>query len=455
MPAQQDTTFSVSQAVASVSGVVDKMPSLSVLGEISGWRGPNARSGHCYFELKDEDASMSAILWRWTYQGLDEQVKQALKDGLEVQATGSFSVYQKRGSLSFQIKHLEVSGEGILRQQVAALARKLAAEGLLADERKRQIPVFCTRVAVVTSLTGEVIDDVKRTLSRRNPLVEVQVAGCSVQGSDAPATIVSALKLAASARPDAILLVRGGGSYEDLMAFNDESVARAIVASPVPVITGIGHEPDVTIADMVADRRQSTPTAAAESVAPSIDVLERTLNQRAQRLGASMAVLLDQRQRDLDSWQERAGRAMRGDLAQRRLAVEALAQRPCLADPSGLIERQLVQLELSGQRLQDSLPRLLALKRERCEHQAARLRGVAPHLVAGHKAQTERLWAQLDALSPTRVLARGYAIARDELGHVVSDASRLRVGDTVSVLVGAGSFDARVSAIHADTSDDG
>ena len=268
--------LSVSEAVGLAKGNVSAWPVLTVTGEVSGFRGPNARSGHCYFEVKDDGASMSVIVWRGVYAHTGFE----LRDGLQIQLTGKFDIYKASGRFSFVASSISVAGEGILRQQVAELARKLEREGLMDPARKRRIPAFCSRVCVCTSLSGSVIEDVKRTLARRNPLVLIDVVGCSVQGATAPATIVRALQVAAASAPDAILLVRGGGSFEDLMCFNDESVARAVAASPVPVITGIGHEPDTSIADMVADRRCSTPTAAAESVAPAIDEVERQIIQR-------------------------------------------------------------------------------------------------------------------------------------------------------------------------------
>ena len=208
---------SVSDAVALAKGAVSSWPTLVVNGEVSGFRGPNARSGHCYFEVKDDGASMSVIVWRGTAAKMGFR----LRDGLAIQITGKFDVYKASGKLSFVASKVEVAGEGLLRQQVAELARSLEREGLMDPARKRRIPAFCSRVCVVTSLSGSVIEDVKRTLARRNPLVEIDVVGCSVQGADAPATIIRALGTAAASRPDAILLVRGGGSFEDLMCFND------------------------------------------------------------------------------------------------------------------------------------------------------------------------------------------------------------------------------------------
>ena len=293
--AHEEAPISVTRALEDAKLCLGSLPLMVVAGEVTGFRGPNARSGHCYFQVKDDQSAMDVIVWRGTYAKCGFE----LRDGLTVQLTGGFDVYTGSGRMSFIARKLEASGEGLLRQQVAALARKLQAEGLMDEARKRPIPRFCTRVAVVTSLSGSVIDDVKRTLARRNPLVELQVVGCQVQGPGAPATIMRALQVAANARPDAILLVRGGGSFEDLMTFNDEMLARFVAACPVPVVTGIGHEPDTCICDMVADRRCSTPTAAAESVAPAIDELAQLTRDRQTRRGTCAASRADRR-KDVD-----------------------------------------------------------------------------------------------------------------------------------------------------------
>ena len=433
--------ISVSDAVGLAKGAVSQWPTLVVAGEVSGFRGPNARSGHCYFEVKDDGASMSVIVWRGTAQKMGFQ----LRDGLAVQLTGKFDVYKASGKLSFVASKVEAAGEGLLRQQVAELARRLEREGLMDPARKRRVPAFCSRVCVVTSLSGSVIEDVKRTLARRNRLVEIDVVGCSVQGAEAPSTIVRALATAAAARPDAILLVRGGGSFEDLMCFNDESVARAIAACPVPVVTGIGHEPDTTIADMVADRRASTPTAAAESVAPAFDEVERQMLQRQVRLGRAMSAALSIRAQRVSS----LGRLMAGsfdaELSRRRVALEALGARRCLTDPLATLTMRGDDLMQTEQRLHDALPRTLSRQREGCEHASARLRAAAGKLLAPGETTLARLAASLDALSPLSVLARGYAIARDGEGHVIKDARALSVGDELTVLLGAGSVGARVT----------
>ena len=434
--------LSVTDAVALAKGAVSAWPTLVVNGEVSGFRGPNARSGHCYFEVKDDGASMSVIVWRGTAAKMGFQ----LRDGLEVQLTGKFDVYKASGKLSFVASRVEVAGEGLLRQQVAELARRLEAEGLMDPARKRHVPAFCSRVCVVTSLSGSVIEDVKRTLARRNPLVQIDVVGCSVQGAGAPATIMRALGTAAASRPDAILLVRGGGSFEDLMCFNDEALARAIAACPVPVVTGIGHEPDTTIADMVADRRASTPTAAAESVAPAIDEVERQMLQRQVRLGRAMSATLAVRSQRLDA----LGRLMAGhvtaDLARRRVSLDALGSRRCLQDPLAPLESRRADLLQTEQRLHDAIPRSLARRRDELSSATARLADVAPRIVRPAEATLARLAASLEALSPLSVLSRGYAIARGAGGRVVKDAADLSVGEEVRVLLGSGSFGATVTS---------
>lgn len=438
-----EEALSVSEAVGLAKGNVSAWPSLSVTGEVSGFRGPNARSGHCYFEVKDDGASMSVIAWRGVYAHAGFE----LKDGLQIQLTGKFDIYKASGRLSFVASSMSVAGEGVLRQQVAELARKLEREGLMDPSRKRRIPAFCTRICVCTSLSGSVIEDVKRTLARRNPLVLIDVVGCSVQGAGAPETIVRALQVAAASCPDAVLLVRGGGSFEDLMCFNDESVARAVAECPVPVVTGIGHEPDTSIADMVADRRCSTPTAAAESVAPAIDDVERQMIQRQVRLGNTMRSMLERECAGVESAGKLAASAMAARLAREGAFLDALGSRPCLTDPAAGIHARQSELEQTSERLHGALPRLLRHSREVLDRDSQRLAGIAPRLLRVPDSEVSRLAATLDALSPLKVLGRGYSIARDEDGHVLKDASFLTVGDSLSVQLGRGRIDAKVTSV--------
>lgn len=234
------------------------------------------------------------------------------------------------------------------------------------------------------------------------------------------------------------------------MCFNDEGVARAIAACPVPVVTGIGHEPDTTIADMVADRRASTPTAAAESVAPAIDEVERQMLQRQVRLGRAMSATLEVRAQRLDALSRLMRGAAEADLSRRRLSLEALGRRRCLCDPLAPVRDRLSELEQTEERLHEAIPRALARERDAVERSAARLRDSGPRLLRPAEATLARLAASLDALSPLSVLTRGYAIARDASGRVLRSAAEVRPGDEVRVLLGEGSFDATVSATTHD-----
>lgn len=451
MASRQAEPISVSRAVEAAHRAVEIMPTLVVTGEVSGFRGPSKPKGNCYFQVKDESASMEVAIWGNVYkaQGIE------LKDGLEIVLTGHFDVYLRSGRLSFVASKVEIAGIGLLMMRVRELSNRLEREGLMDQSRKRPIPRFCTRIVVVTSLSGAVIDDVKRTLARRNPFVEIYVVGSPVQGKDAPATLVRALAAAAKARPDCILLVRGGGSYEDLMTFNDETLARAVASCPVPVVTGIGHEPDTTICDMVADRRASTPTAAAESVAPALDEVVAQINEREARLCRALSQLLASERAGLDGLGQRAEKAMTRQLAIDGAAVEALGGRRCLADPASIVSDRVSTLLMSEQRLHDAIPRSLARKRRELVQNGERLSNASARMLRPHEATLAKLAATIDALSPLKVLGRGYAIARDEAGHVVTSAAQLETGDDLEVLVEHGSILARVTGVRAENGDEG
>ncbi|MBM6867271.1 exodeoxyribonuclease VII large subunit [Collinsella tanakaei] len=458
--------LSVSQAVEMAAGALDALPQLTVLGEVTGFRGPNARSGHCYFQIKDDSCAVDCIIWRGSYAKRTFD----LRDGMQVNLTGNFNLYKATGRMSFVARSFSLAGEGLLRQQVAALAEKLRREGLMDDARKRRIPVFCTRVAVVTSLSGAVIDDVKRTLRRRNPLVELICVGSKVQGEGAPAELIEGLARAAAIEPapDCILLVRGGGSFEDLMTFNDEGLARAVAACPVPVVTGIGHEPDTSICDMVSDRRCSTPTAAAESVAPAMSDLIDVLDARERRLGVSMSALVRGVAGDVDGQRSRLERAMAARLERLVLALDAAARRPCLASPTGMLERREADLMQTADRLASAItrsqerfavglagaaPRLVATTSELTAHRhaldlaASRLAHEGRAVTAARAADLAAAAASLDALSPLKVLARGYSITYGPAG-VVTHAGDVAPGDEVRIGLVDGDVFAQVGSVE-------
>ena len=440
--AASEGALTVSQAARMAADALDGIPQLTVLGEVTGFKGPNARSGHCYFQIKDDAAAFDCIVWRGVYGRRTFD----LRDGLQVVFTGKFNLYERTGRMSFVASSFALAGEGLLRQQVAALAEKLRREGLMEPARKRPIPAFCQRVAVVTSLSGAVIDDVKRTLRRRNPLVEIVCVGAKVQGEGAPAELIEGLRRAAAIRPapDCILLVRGGGSFEDLMTFNDEALARAVASCPVPVVTGIGHEPDTSICDMVSDRRASTPTAAAESVAPAMSELVELLDAREQRLGASLTGTLRTAGLELDGLAERSGRAMEARLARQQVALAALASRPCLQNPASIVDRRRMDLAQSEERLAASVSGF-DRKRHALELTSQQLKGAGRRLLSAPSADLARSAAALDALSPLKVLARGYAIAYDAKG-VATQAAGFAPGDALRVRFADGSVSAQVTS---------
>ena len=408
-------------------------------------------------------------MWKGTYD------KRAfdLRDGLQVLFTGTFDLYKPTGKMSFKASSFTLAGEGLLRQQVAQLAEKLRREGLMEPERKRRIPVFCTRIAVVTSLSGAVVNDVKRTLRRRNPLVEVVCVGAKVQGEGAPAELIEGLRRAAaiSPAPDCILLVRGGGSFEDLMTFNDESLARAVAASPVPVVTGIGHEPDNSICDMVSDRRCSTPTAAAESVAPEFAELVNVLNMREQRLQRSLVSLTASADAECEGMLGRISRAMSMRLERLALEVDGYASRPCLVDPTNVVDRRRAELaqtadrfavvcDRSQERFTGALDRLaprleasvsgLGVKRHALDLYTSKLRAKGSIILSGPVADLGKNAAALDALSPLKVLGRGYSIAYDGAGRVATSVDVFAPGDEVRVRMADGEVSASVRNItHA------
>ncbi|MBM3946194.1 MAG: exodeoxyribonuclease VII large subunit [SAR202 cluster bacterium] len=352
-------------------------------------------SGHWYFTLKDDQAQLRCVMFRTGGGG------RFVQSGAKVTAHGRVSLYETRGELQLYVDLVQPAGVGELNLRLELLKQRLEREGLFEASRKRPLPVFPQRIAVVTSPAGAVWHDIQNVVRRRYPLVELLLAPCQVQGENAAASIVDALK-AASREPelDLVIIARGGGSLEELWPFNEESVARAIFASPVPVISGVGHETDTTIADMVADVRAPTPSAAAELAVPDTRELRGGVVTLARTLHDGMDALLEQRRASL----ERAVAQLRRrapDVAPYRLRVDDLLRS--------------ARIYASG---------LLSVRRERLDG----------------------LTQRLGALDPRAVLQRGYAIVqRTDTGAVVTGAVQVAAGDRVHVTVAHGSFGARVA----------
>ncbi len=370
---------------------------LWVQGEISNLSRP--ASGHIYFTLKDAGASLRSVMWKTGAMGLNI----GLQDGMAVMVHGKVGVYEVAGQYQLYADIIQPAGEGALYQEFLRLKALLEAEGLFAGERKRQIPEYCTRIGIVTSATGAALRDILNTLGRRLPTLEVILAPSPVQGEEAPVCLVQAITALnrLRERPDVILLARGGGSIEDLWAFNDERVVRAVAASEIPIICGVGHETDFTLCDFAADLRAPTPTAAAE-LATQITAAALQENVR------SLELLLTSTMREI--------------LSQRREGLSSSATSLGFHSPRRRIESD----------------------RQRLDDLARRAEAAAAHYLALEVSTLDGLEKRLRTLNPVQVLARGYAVVRRRKdGVLVRRVSQARGG--LAVRVSDGEFEAEVS----------
>ena len=400
-----DRVFSPSSLIAEVNSLLDQGYSgIDIEGEIT--NASSSARGHVYFTLKDDRAQLDCVMWSSRARGLRFE----LEDGLAVRARGSLTIYPQRGRFQLVVSAVEPQGIGALQLAFEQLKRKLDAEGLFAEERKRPMPALPQRVGIVTSATGAALQDMLKVL-RRVAHLEVVVAPTAVQGEGAAADIADALtRLAASGLVDVVIVGRGGGSLEDLWAFNEEAVARAIAAAPVPVISGVGHEVDFTIADFVADIRAATPTQAAELVASRVDDQERRLITAETALGRDLRRQLRLARTRLAGLEGSRGLARLPERVRRlrdRLdRSDRLAD--VLRDRVNDARRRLDQARAALARVPTRVAagghrRLLDSRREQmAQLMRARVRGLATELAAKRRA--------LDNLSPRRVLERGYSI---------------------------------------------
>ncbi len=418
---------------------------LWVEGEVSNLRRP--ASGHVYFTLKDDRSQIRAVLFRpLPFQRAPARFD--LEEGMQVVCRARLGVYLPRGEYQLIVEGVEPKGLGALQKAFEQLKARLQAEGLFDPARKKPLPFLPRRIGVVTSPTGAVIRDILQVTGRRFPSVDILVAPVRVQGPEAPPEIVRALNaLNALGQVDVILLARGGGSLEDLAPFNDETVARAVAASRIPVISAVGHETDVTIADFVADLRAPTPSAAAEMAVPSRDALRAAVFALAERLRAAWRQGLAGRRSDLSQLAERIRDPQRR-LADLRIRLDEHQERLRGALVHGVVlhrhrlrqaELQLLQRDPGG-RIRRERERLRALS----VLLGIRVRGD----LEGKAHRLQAAAAVLESLSPLAVLARGYALVRRlPEGGVVTDASVLAPGTAVDVRLRRGSFQAAVSRI--------
>lgn len=441
-----------------------------VEGEISNLR--PASSGHLYFTLKDAEAQLPVVLFR----------RQALllrfrpEDGLHVRVRGKASIYEQRGQLQLVAETMEPVGAGSLQLAFEQLRDRLKAEGLFEQDRKRRLPAFPRCVAVITSPTGAVIRDFLHIVNRRHSGLSVAVIPVTVQGDNAPAEIEAGLVLAnEEGVADVVVLARGGGSLEDLAAFNSERVARAIAGSRLPVVSAIGHETDFTIADFVADLRAPTPSAAAELITDAQHKVEELIaslsnrliraarfqlmqaRQRLDRMPVAYAqqritTALHRKEQRLDELGFQLESVMNETLHMHARTVAELAAAVLHFDPRRKISAARASLAASQSRLGHALDRCLSVARHRSQSLDARLYRAAQVAIANRRAAYQATSGQLQSLSPLAVLQRGYALVQDESGAIVRSVGKLAAQQAVSTRLADGSFTSQVTAIQLNQS---
>jgi exodeoxyribonuclease VII large subunit len=413
-----------------------RYPLLWVAGEISSFT--LAKSGHAYFILKDDQAQVRCVMFRNRNQYLDWSPR----DGMKVEVQALLTLYESRGEFQLNVEAMRRAGLGALFEAFLKLRDKLEGEGLFDGAVKRALPRYPRAVGVVTSLQAAALRDVLTTLARRNPSLPVIVYPVPVQGEGAADRIAAMLALAGRRRDcDVLVLCRGGGSMEDLWAFNAESIARAIRACPIPVITGIGHEIDFTIADFAADQRAPTPTAAAELISPSREDLVASISALAGRLCNCAAKSLEERMQRLDYLTRRLVHP-EARLRNQSELLGHLVARLAHAAARALQDRHW-QLARLAQRSRARLPKVEALGARRTEL-ALRLQRAAHAGLERAAAHCARIAANLTHLDPAAVLARGYSIVERADGAVVRDSAALGVGEAVGIRFARGSARARI-----------
>ena len=395
----QQRVYNVSEVNQYIKNILEGVPELSdilIRGELSNYK--IYPSGHHYFTLKDAQGALRSVM----FKGSAMKLRFRPENGMKVIAAGRISVFPRDGAYQLYCTSLSPDGVGDLYVAFEQLKEKLHQEGLFDPEHKKPLPRFPQRIAIITSSAGAAVHDMIRILRRRYPIAKVLLLPVRVQGVEAPPEIVGAIRYANRWQlADVIITGRGGGSIEDLWAFNDERVARAIYASQIPVISAVGHEPDVTISDFVADRRASTPSNAAEIAVPDMAELLGTLQSGGTRLVQAQLKLLEREEVRLDN----------------------LSRKRVLTDPSAFLQDRKMYLDFVQQKLA----------------------GAARMTLDGDERRFARLTAKLDAMSPLKVLGRGYAMVQREDGTVLRSAQQAEIGDRVQVRLGEGKLSCTVN----------
>jgi len=442
------TVLTVSELNATIRDLLEnQLQNVWVEGEISNARVWN--TGHMYFTLKDGASQIKAVMFRSAVRYL----KFKPEDGLKVVARGKISVYDPKGEYQILCEHMEPKGLGSLQQAFEQLKKKLAAEGLFDPARKRPLPALPRRIGLVTSIDGAALRDMVRVLRRRYPNAHLVISATRVQGEGAGREVAHAIrKVARIEAVDVIIVARGGGSLEDLWAFNEEVLARAIVASPVPVISGVGHETDFTICDFVADLRAPTPSAAAELVVGRKDEFFNNIDRISGRLDAAIHHRLRRMETRLHVLEARPGYAgFEGRMAVRGRHVSELAGALRQRISHGFARRAR-RHELLRRSLDQFDPRhRLAAIRTRLVSRDGQLSAAVRRRLSGAQTRFSTLAARVEGLSPLAVLGRGYSVTWDaSRTRIIRDASAVNVGDRISVTLEHGSLEARVEELKPE-----
>lgn len=415
-----------------------------VEGELSGFSRPS--SGHWYFSLKDRKCQVRCAMFR----GLNQRIRTLPKEGDQVRIRGKVTLYENRGDFQIIVEHIEPAGLGALQQAFEELKRKLLAEGLFDNARKKPLPSLPKHIGVVTSPTGAAIHDILTVLARRCPAIPVTLYPTAVQGKAATADIVSAIERAQThGVVDVLIIGRGGGSLEDLWCFNEEAVARAIAGCTIPTVSAVGHEVDVTIADFVADLRAPTPSAAAEKISPDQSDWLKQLREREFRFSNAMGLALKRLSTQLghltarlrDPRRELLEKAQRMDELELRLE-KAIRQRLSTVTVRNDHLRQRLMMQSPGRQLsqsQDTLKRI-----------TERLLSVMQQGLRYRRESLEHAAQTLNVVSPLATLGRGYAIVRDGDGKIVREASAVSAGETISARVATGELTAKVTSVKTE-----
>ncbi|MCW9011131.1 exodeoxyribonuclease VII large subunit [Marinobacter sp.] len=416
-----------------------------VEGELSGFSRPS--SGHWYFSLKDQKCQIRCAMFR----GANQRIRTLPREGDQIRIRGKVTLYENRGDFQIIVEHLEPAGLGALQQAFEALKARLQGEGLFDPARKKPIPATPRHIGVVTSPTGAAIHDILTVLKRRCPAIPVTLYPTAVQGEAATADIVRAIDRAQQhGLADVLIIGRGGGSLEDLWCFNEEAVARAIAACPIPTVSAVGHEVDVTIADFVADLRAPTPSAAAEKISPDQQDWLRRLAEQQGRLGQSARRLLQRLDNQLGHLSARL-RDPRRELLEKAQRMDELELRLNKAIRDRL-DQQKQKTDYLLQRMSAQSPhRTLKTAREQTQRLEERLTLATRHQLRQKDERLQHIAQTLHVVSPLATLGRGYAIVKDDNDRIVRKAGDLETGSQITARLGHGSVAARVTEINSSS----